>query len=88
MSGKRRASIDPSKAVCRTKFSNRAHLWDEDLDGNGQHRAETSEQRQKRHQRARHICLTCPQRDPCYVVGRSDPLARGIYGGVLIGPRR
>lgn len=79
--------IDPTKASCRTKYADQAHLWDEDLDGNGLRRAETVHQRRRRHQKAKTICMGCEAQALCLALGRTDPFARGIYGGALVRSR-
>ena len=77
--------INLDQAVCRTEFSSEAHLWDAELDGGVRNaRGETRRDRQARHERARPICHQCPQMLVCREVGLKDPIATGIYGGVLV----
>ncbi|WNM69957.1 WhiB family transcription factor [Rhodococcus phage GuyFagieri] len=77
--------LDMSKALCHTEHRESAHLWDEDLDSSTRSaRAETPDQRKRRHDKAKAICRRCTQLVPCYVLGVRDPDARGIYGAELI----
>lgn len=76
--------LELSRALCYTEHRQSAHLWDEDLDASTRSaRAETNEQRQRRHDEAKAICRRCPEIDPCRVLGL-HPEARGVYGGVLV----
>lgn len=76
--------IDLSRARCR-EYPDQAHLWDAEIDGNLKNAvAENARERIRRHEKAKTICRTCPEKDACYFVGFIDPTRSGIYGGVLV----